>query len=174
MQSSSRDQKTGVTPAVLRRRFVESAGHLTQSLGVGRSLGQIYAYIFFCVRPQSLDDLTAGLSISKGNASMSVRQLEQWGALQRVWIEGDRKVYYEASAEFGRMIRKALLDLGGRKIEIADDLLEDTERVLALARSSGKKDDEWAFIEKRVVKVRDFRNKIRGLWESPWMALLLK
>jgi DNA-binding transcriptional regulator GbsR (MarR family) len=142
---------------------------------VGRVLGQIYAHIYFSKDPQSLDDLTRRLEISKGSASMAVRQLEQWGALRRVWVKGDRKDYYVATDEFGRVIRKALLDMIGRKMETSDGLLEDAQVLLQERTRNGKKSDEdWAFIDQRVKKLRLFRDRAQGLWDSSILKMLLK
>lgn len=159
----------------LRQRFIETAGHFTQSLGAGRVLGQIFAHIYFSRDPQSLDDLTRKLEISKGSASMAVRQLEQWGALRRVWIKGDRKDYYVATDEFGRIIRKALLDMIGRKMETSDGLLEDSQALLQERMRNGKKaDEDWAFIDGRVKKLQSFRDRAQGLWDSSILKMLLK
>ena len=159
----------------LRQRFIESAGHLTQSLGAGRVLGQIYAHIYFSKDPQSLDDLTRRLEISKGSASMAVRQLEQWGALRRVWVKGDRKDYYVATDEFGRIVRKALLDMIGRKMETSDGLLEEAQALLQERTRNGKKsDEEWVFIDQRVKKLQLFRDRAQGLWNSSILRMLLK
>jgi DNA-binding transcriptional regulator GbsR (MarR family) len=159
----------------LRLRFIESAGHFTQSLGAGRVLGQIFAHIYFSRDPQSLDDLTRLLEISKGSASMAVRQLEQWGALRRMWIKGDRKDYYLATEEFGRIIRKALLDMIGRKMETSDGLLEEAQSLLQRrARNGHKSDEEWIFITQRVKKLQVFRDRTQGLWDSSILKMLLK
>lgn len=163
------------SPADLRQQFIEAAGHATQSLGFGRILGQIYMHVYFSETPQSLDDLTRTLGISKGSASMSVRQLEQWTALRRVWVKGDRKDYYETSEEFGKIIRRILIDLVGRKMEDADHLLEDAERHF---KTNGRKprsgDPDLSFLEKRVARLRAFRVKAQGLWDSPLIQMLLK
>ena len=138
-------------------------------------LGQIFAHIYFSRDPQSLDDLTRKLEISKGSASMAVRQLEQWGALRRVWIKGDRKDYYVATDEFGRIIRKALLDMIGRKMETSDGLLEDSQALLQERMRNGKKaDEDWAFIDDRVKKLQSFRDRAQGLWDSSILKMLLK
>jgi len=159
----------------LRRRFIESAGHFTQSLGAGRVLGQIFAHLYFSKDPQSLDDLTRLLEISKGSASMAVRQLEQWGALRRMWVKGDRKDYYLATDEFGRIIRKALLDMIGRQMETSDGLLDDAQSLLQERTRNGKKSDEdWVFITQRVKKLQAFRNRTQGLWDSSILKILLK
>ena len=159
----------------LRLRFIESAGYFTQSLGAGRVLGQIFAHIYFSKDPQSLDDLSRLLEISKGSASMAVRQLEQWGALRRMWVKGDRKDYYTATDEFGRIIRKALLDMIGRKMETSDGLLEDAQALLQEHARNGKKTDEdWVFVSRRVKKLQTFRDRTQGLWDSSITKMLLK
>ena len=159
---------------LIRQRFIEVAGHTTQSLGVGRVLGQIFAQVYFSRNPQSLDDLVRDLQISKGSASMSVRQLEQWGAVRRVWVKGDRKDYYEAVDEFGRIARKALLDMIGRELEVSDGILEEAERSMKVARNGDRTDEDSQFIEKRIARLRLFRDRAQQVWKSSIVALLLK
>lgn len=159
----------------IRRKFIEAAGHITQSLGAGRVLGQIYAHIYFSREPQTLQDLTRGLGISKGSASMTVRQLEQWGALRRVWVKGDRKDYYEATDEFGRIIRKAALEMLGRKIEVSDNLLGEAEEAMKGREKNGTlSDEDGEFLRQRVQRIRVFRDRVQRLLDSSILAMLLK
>jgi DNA-binding transcriptional regulator GbsR (MarR family) len=154
-----------------RDQLVESAGRLTQSTGVGRSLGQIFMHIYLHREPQTLDDLTHALSISKGGASMAVRQLEQWGALKKRWIKGDRKDYYEATEDFGRMVRRAMLDVAGRRIEETDRVLND-----AVSSASHKHalDADAKFMIKRIKKLQTFRDRAKWIWNRSLVKLLLK
>ena len=165
----------GTTPEDLRRRFVEAAGQMTQTLGAGRVMGQVFAHIYFSRQPQSLDDLTRALGISKGSASMTVRQLEQWTALRQVWIKGERKDYYEASEHFGSVIRRALLDVIGRKMESGDFILTEAEQELnGPGAKPGADADEWSFLRERVAKIRAFRGRAQRLWDSSILKMLLK
>ncbi|HET6494336.1 MAG TPA: hypothetical protein VFH61_03105 [Thermoleophilia bacterium] len=159
----------------LRQRFIEGAGHTTQSFGAGRVIGQIFAHMYFSRDPQTLDDLTKVLGISKGSASMAVRQLEQWGALRRVWVKGDRKDYYEANTELGNIVRKALLDTTARRIGNSDGLLDQAEGVLADHRKTSRSlDEEWQFMEQRVHRLRQFRDRARWLWDKLISSMLAK
>lgn len=159
----------------IRRRFVEAAGHLTQSLGGGRVMGQIFAHVYFSPEPQSLDDLTKSLHISKGGASMAVRQLEQWGALRRVWVKGDRKDYYEASDTLGHIVRRAFLDVIGRKMEVSDGLLGDAEQMLKPVKNGrAPEDPDLEFMRRRVARIRLFRTRAQRVWDSSILKLLLK
>lgn len=155
------------------RRMVEAVGHATQSLGVGRALGQIFAHVYFCREPQSLDSITSALGISKGSASMGVRQLQQWGALEKVWVKGDRKDYYRARDTFGRIMKNMVLDLAGKRIESSGSLLKSVEVELA-QKNKASLSKEDAYIVEQIEKIRNFEKKARGMWDGVLLKMLLK
>ena len=157
------------------RRFVEEAGNTTQAIGVGRVIGQIYAYLYFSQTPCTLDDLKEGLGISKGSASMGVRQLELWGAVQRVWVKGDRKDFYTANDYFGRVVRSMLLDVMGKRIESLSRLLDEADRSLngknVHAAGSGRDDK---FLRDRVQRLRAFQKKAMSVWNNPLIKMIMR
>lgn len=155
------------------RKMVEAVGHATQSLGVGRVLGQIFAWVYFSREPQSLDSITSALGISKGSASMGVRQLEQWGALEKVWVKGDRKDYYRANDLFGRIVKNVILDLAGKRIESSSALLDTVEVELEQKRKTGLTDDD-VFVVGQIAKIREFQKKARGMWDGVLLKMLLR
>ena len=159
----------------LVRRMVETAGHASQSVGLGRVVGQIFAYLYFSREPRTLDDLTSALGISKGSASMCVRQLEQWGALEKIWIKGDRKDYYRARDAFGKIIKSIILDMTGKRIESSAALLHDVDAELTRRNGNGRPvsaDD--AFIKERIEKIKAFQEKAQGMWGNVILKMLLK
>ena len=60
--------------------FVDRMGQLASELGLNGSAGSIYALLFMSGEPVSLDRIAQSCAMSKGNASMNVRDLERWGA----------------------------------------------------------------------------------------------
>jgi len=150
------------------RRFIEEAGSMTQSLGVGRVLGQIYAYLYFSRSPRSLADMQRTLGISKGSASMGVRQLEQWTAVRKVWVKGDRRDFYEANDWFGKVFRTALIDTMGKRLAALAALLNGAE---AEAGSGGDGDP---FVQQRIEALRQFQRKAETVWNSPVVKILLR
>ena len=159
----------------IAQRMIASAGHATQSLGVGRVLGQIFAYLYFNRKPRSLNDLTEDLGISKGSASMGVRQLEQWGGLEKIWVKGDRKDYYQARDNFGRVIKNAILDLAGKRIQDSASTLSEVGSELASKKNNGNdlsEDDE--FMIEQLGKLKAFQDKTQGLWDGILLKMLLK
>jgi DNA-binding transcriptional regulator GbsR (MarR family) len=148
------------------RRFVQEAGNMTQSFGVGRVVGQVFAYLYFSQSPRNLANLQEALGISKGAASMGVRQLEQWGAVRRVWVHGDRKGYYEANEWLGKIVRSLVLDVIGSKIE-------GMETALSVDVPSSGDDQEDIFIKRRISELRAFHGRLRKAWTNPLLRRLL-
>ncbi|MCF7838837.1 MAG: MarR family transcriptional regulator [Candidatus Marinimicrobia bacterium] len=160
-------------PDQLVARLIEAAGHFTQSLGQGRALGLVYARCYFCPNPLSLNELATSLAISKGSASMTIRQLEQWGALARTTRPDDRKDYFHATEHFGRILRRAILDVGGRKYADADALLAEIGAVLSHPQPA-RNNPELAFLHKRFKRVQQFRQRIQRIWDNTLLAFLLQ
>ncbi len=155
-------------------KMIETSGHFTQSVGVGRVLGQIFTYLYFNSEPQSLDNLTNALGISKGSASIGVRQLEQWDALEKVWVKGDRKDYYRAKDSLGRITKNMLRDIIGKRIESSLTLLDEAEQnINNHDNNEPELSAEDQFIGERVEKIRDFQNKASKMWGNVIIKKLL-
>ena len=145
--------------AELREKFFELGGRSALRLGLPRSLGQIYSALYLSPRPLSLQDLMDTLDISKGNASMSVRQLAAWGAVEQVWVKGDRRDFYQANADFGRIVRRWLGAFLKPRLESTAHQLEEMAGLLPAP--SSKSDPDEAFIRERLAKLQKFQNRIR-------------
>lgn len=136
---------------------MDLGGRSAQRLGFGRSLGQVYVTIYLSPRPVSLQELVDRLGISKGNASMSVRQLEAWGAVRQVWQRGDRRDYYEANVDFRGLLRQALAGFILPRIESAGKQIRDIEVELE-ATSASIEDGE--FLRQRVRTLKELQRKM--------------
>ena len=158
----------------ITRRFIEDAGNTTQALGVGRVVGQIFAYLYFSEEPRGLDDMKEALGISKGSASMGVRQLEQWGAVQRVWVKGDRKDYYTANDYFGQIVRNIAVDLMGKRLSSLAQSLDTAESELNSPNNQQPVTNNSHFLRSRIVRLRDFQEKVNKTWNNPIVKMMLK
>ncbi|MEM1157453.1 MAG: hypothetical protein AAF649_01110 [Verrucomicrobiota bacterium] len=138
-------------------QFVDLGGRSAQRLGMPRSLGQVYAALYLSPKPLGLQDLMDQLHISKGNASMSVRQLADWGAVKRIWVKGDRKDYYQVVENQSQVIR-AFLDnmLKPRLISSGGQLEEMEQQLDALPH----KDPNEMFYRKRITRLRQVHSRI--------------
>lgn len=158
-----------------RRKFIEAGGNTTQSFGFGRIPGQLFALLYLSAKPLCLDDIARELGVSKASVSTTVRQLEQWVAVRRVWVKGDRKDYYEAETDFGTMLRHGLLMTFRKKLETAGTQIGHVED--SLKRAMEKVDDaqrqEMQVVADRLQRARDFHDKINGMLTNPVVDQLL-
>ncbi len=128
-----------------QREMVEATGHLFQLLGLPRSTGQIYGLLYLSPTPQSLDDIVGKLTISKGSASTGTRHLLGWGALKQVWIQGERRDYFEAVGELREVLSRAYREYvkagfgtSGKKLARMLELLEEDTKSGALNEAEVK------------------------------------
>jgi DNA-binding transcriptional regulator GbsR (MarR family) len=110
--------------------FARAIGELAESFNFNRSLGQIYGYLYFNDGPLCLDDIASGVMMSKGNASVNLRTLEEWGAIRPVFVSGTRKDYYEANRDVREVAVKRLQEGLAKRFDRAQSHLDGLTRSL--------------------------------------------
>lgn len=151
--------------------MIEAGGRTAQSFGLSRLLGQLYMFLYLSNESQSLDDLSAGLGVSKASISISCRHLESWGALRKSWKKGDRKDYYEAETDFGTVLNNGFLSAFQKKLDSAKVQIERSGEFLNQVEQN---DDERRFVEQRLQKAEKFRSRVAGILKNPLVRKLLK
>ncbi len=111
----------------MEHEFIEAIGQLSVSLSINRVVGQLYALLFLSSHPLSLDDMVDKLKISKGNASVNIRELERWGAVRKVWTKGERKNFYEANLDILKIITNCLKNGLTERLQKVTDKIEKAE-----------------------------------------------
>lgn len=158
-----------------RRKFVEAGGQTTQSFGLGRILGQIYALLYLSPRPLCLDEIALELGISKAHVSTTIRQLERWTAAKRVWVRGDRRDFYEAETDFQAVLKHGLLATLRKKLDTAATQIQVVEDCLKEAAAQGNGADEQTMqvVVNRLERAKKFQSKVNGLLSNPLLDHLL-
>ena len=106
-------------------RFIESWGSMGIFWGINRSMARIHAYILVSDSPCDLDVISKDLNISRGNASMCLKELRNWGVIQRVHISGDRKDYYTSENDSWKMFFRIATERKKREFDPALATLRD-------------------------------------------------
>lgn len=158
-----------------RRKFIEAGGHTTQSFGLGRIVGQIYALLYLNPHPLCLDEIADELSVSKASVSTTVRQLQQWSAVKRVWVKGDRKDYYEAETDFKAMLVNGLLSTVRKKVDTAGNQLLEIEETLSeiMEKLDGAERKDLEIVVQRLQRAKQFHGNINGLLNNPLINHML-
>src|SRR5690242_11423138 len=102
---------TGGTASNLVRaqdEFVAAWGKMGAAWGISRTMAEVHALLYITGRPMNTDEVMERLQISRGNASMSVRALVDWGVVERTHKRGDRKEYFLAEQDVWTMFRAIL------------------------------------------------------------------
>src|SRR3982750_4566935 len=76
--------------------FIRRWGEMGATWGINRTMAEIHALLYITATPQCTDDVMERLHISRGNASMSLRALCDWGIIRRLHKRGERR------GDFGR------------------------------------------------------------------------
>lgn len=80
---------------MVRERFIEQMGVISQGDGMPRIAGRLMGLMIFDGRPYSFGELAIELQVSRGSISTNARILEQIGIIERVAKPGDRQDYFQ-------------------------------------------------------------------------------
>ena len=82
-----------------RSLFIRRWGEMAASWGISRTMAEIHALLLLATEPSCTDDIMDQLAVSRGSASMNLRELVNWGLIERSHRRGDRKEYFEAEKD---------------------------------------------------------------------------
>jgi DNA-binding transcriptional regulator GbsR (MarR family) len=111
-----------------RDRFIESWGSMGILWGINRSMARIHAFLLVSDGPVDSEEISASLNISRGNTSMCLKELRNWGVIQRVNISGERRDFYIAEPDTWKMLYRIALN---RKTKEFDPALHALRHLLA-------------------------------------------
>jgi len=83
--------------------FIRRWGEMGQTWGINRTMAEIHALLYITSQPCCTDDVMERLNISRGNASMSLRGLCDWGIIRRLHKRGERREYFESLGDVWEM-----------------------------------------------------------------------
>jgi HTH-type transcriptional regulator, glycine betaine synthesis regulator len=137
---------------------VAGLGRLAHFFGFSEVMGRLYGALLLHPGPLSLDDLAEQLQISKGSVSMNMRALERWGIAKEVWMRGERRKYYDAEADFWKVIRNVLSGREMREVQMAVHVLSDSVAKLKAAEAELTDEEKLlsAFYLERIAELQSF------------------
>jgi DNA-binding transcriptional regulator GbsR (MarR family) len=100
-------------------QFVEAWGSLGVLWGLNRSMARVHALFLMSDEPIELDQVAKRLAISRGNASMCLKELRNWGVIQRVHKHGDRQDYYQAEEDVWKTFFRIAVERKKREFDPA-------------------------------------------------------
>jgi DNA-binding transcriptional regulator GbsR (MarR family) len=158
-----------------KQQFIASWGAFGTHWGINRTMAQIHALLLVSAGPITQDDIMEQLNISRGNTNMNIRELINWGLVDRVLLSGERKEYFSAEKDIWKVVRQIVKERKKRELEPMLKLLDQLEEV-----EGDKRDKEVkAFVEvvsgiKRLGKQADKTLDIMIRADENWFVSGLK
>lgn len=115
-----------------KQKFIDTWGALGSEWGINKSVAQVQALLLVSTTPISTDEIMELLTISRGNANMSLRQLLDYGIISKKVIAGDRKEYFIAEKDIWKWAVKIAMMRKQKEIEpvmkVLNELKEETKK----------------------------------------------
>ncbi|HMJ46668.1 MAG TPA: ArsR family transcriptional regulator [Ferruginibacter sp.] len=115
-----------------KQKFIDTWGLLGSEWGINRSVAQVQALLLIATEPMSTDEIMKGLTISRGNANMSLRQLLDYGIIYKKVVPGDRKEYFTAEKDVWKWAVKVAQMRKEKEIDpvmtVLDELKQETKK----------------------------------------------
>ncbi|HWG41772.1 MAG TPA: MarR family transcriptional regulator [Gemmataceae bacterium] len=87
----------------VEQEFVGLWRSMSSLWGISPTMAEIHGLLYISGAALSMDDIMARLGISRGNVSMNLSKLAEWGLIRRVHKRGDRRDYYESLRDVWEM-----------------------------------------------------------------------
>ncbi|GLS26526.1 GbsR/MarR family transcriptional regulator [Marinibactrum halimedae] len=105
--------------------FVLHFGEMGSRWGINRTVGQILALLVIHEEPLNADQIGTALSISRGNVSMGLKELQSWRLIKPQHIPGDRKDYFIAAGDVWTLALTVMEERRKREVDPTITLLRD-------------------------------------------------
>jgi len=125
--------ETGLEGA--RSLFIRRWGEMAATWGISRTMAEIHALMYLANRPLCTDDVMEQLAVSRGSASMNIRELVNWGLVSRVHRRGDRKEYFDAERDVWQMFETIVRERRRREVQ---PIVETIQRCLEMIDEAAK------------------------------------
>lgn len=112
-----------------KQQFISSWGAFGTHWGINRTMAQIHALLLITPDPLTQDDIMEELNISRGNTNMNIRELINWGLVERILLSGERKEYFSAEKDIWKVVKQIVKERKKRELEPMLKLLDQLEAV---------------------------------------------
>ena len=112
-----------------KSQFIQAWGTLGSKWGINRTMGQLHALLMVSPDPLSAEDMMEALNISRGNVNMNIRDLMDWGLVEKMHKPGDRKEYFWAEKDVWKITKQVAKERKKRELEPIIKVLEQVSNV---------------------------------------------
>lgn len=112
-----------------KEKFIGTWGSLGTLWGINKAMAQIQALLFISIKPLSMEDIMEELKISRGNTSMNLRQLIDWGIVTKELVPGERREYFSTEKDVQELARIIAKERSRREIKPVIKTLQEVSSI---------------------------------------------
>jgi DNA-binding transcriptional regulator GbsR (MarR family) len=156
-----------------KNKFVQTWGALGSQWGINKTMAQIHALLMVSSEAISMEEIMEELQISRGNASMNIRALMDWGIVYKEYKAGERREFFTAEKDLDELAVKISRERSKREIKPALKVLKEVSSISANATSEEKHFvDQTKKLYDFVLKADNVLDKITE-YKDNWLAQIL-
>ncbi|OIQ21935.1 MarR family transcriptional regulator [Lacinutrix sp. MedPE-SW] len=110
-------------------KFISTWGSLGSLWGINKAMAQIQALLFISTKPLSMEEIMDELKISRGNTSMNLRQLIDWGIVSKTIVAGERKEFFTTEKDVQELARIVAKERSRREIQPVIKILDEVSSI---------------------------------------------
>ena len=148
--------------------FIRRWGEMGQTWGINRTMAEIHALLYITGRPLCTDDVMERLHISRGNASMSLRGLCDWGIVRRLHKRGERREYFESLGDVWEMFSLIAAERKRREMDPVLETIRQCQQMLSeaqLGKPAAKREDVQA-TRQRLAGMEEFMEVTNKIFQQ--------
>jgi DNA-binding transcriptional regulator GbsR (MarR family) len=112
-----------------KQQFISTWGAMGTHWGINRTMAQVHALLMISPDPLTQDDIMNQLNISRGNVNMNIRDLIDWGLVDRVILSGERKEYFTAEKDIYKVATQIIKERKKRELDPMMKLMDQLSKV---------------------------------------------
>ena len=148
--------------------FIRRWGEMGQTWGINRTMAEIHALLYITAQPLCTDDVMERLNISRGNASMSLRALCDWGIVRRLHKRGERREYFESLGDVWEMFSLIAAERKRREMDPVLETIRQCQQMLnesTLGKAAAKREDVQA-TRQRLAGMEEFMQVTNKIFQQ--------
>ena len=156
------------------KAFVLHWGEMGTHWGVNRSVAQIHALLYLADHPLPADAIVDQLNLARSNVSTAMKELQGYGIVRRVHVEGDRRDHFTAEHDLWEMLLRITAERKRREIDPTIALLRELSARLAADP------DAPPHLKQRIGRLHEFMGTLGGWYDQvrglpkPTLVALMK
>ncbi len=156
------------------KAFILHWGEMGTHWGVNRSVAQVHALLYLADRPLYAEEIVETLGLARSNVSTGLKELQGYGIVRRVHVEGDRRDHFVAETDLWDMLMRIVAERKRREIDPTVQLLGELAQRLATDRSAPPQ------VRERVTRMHEFIGTLGGWYDQvrvlpkPTLVTLMK